>query len=74
MKKIVLLMIFFVSSIIFCANDAAMVDYIVKNSGGKTSRADAQTIVNTVIEYQLSIISLQHIFMELSKRNLILEI
>lgn len=48
MKKIVLLMIFFVSSIIFCANDAAMVDYIVKNSGGKTSRADAQTIVNTV--------------------------
>ena len=48
MKKIILFMIFLISLISFSANDQAMIDYIVKSSGGKTSRSDAKIIVDTV--------------------------
>ena len=48
MKRLVLFMVFIISSISFSVNNEAMIDYIVKSSGGKTSRSDAQIIVNTV--------------------------
>lgn len=48
MKKIILFMVFVISSISFSINNEAMVDYIIKSSGGKTSRSDAQIIINTV--------------------------
>ena len=41
-------MVFVISSISFSINNEAMVDYIIKSSGGKTSRSDAQIIINTV--------------------------
>lgn len=48
MKKIILFMVFVISSISFSINNEAMIDYIIKSSGGKTSRSDAQIIINTV--------------------------
>lgn len=48
MKKLILFMVFVISSISFSINNEAMVDYIIKSSGGKTSRSDAQIIINTV--------------------------
>ena len=48
MKRLILFMIFVISSISFSINNEAMIDYIIKSSGGKTSRSDAQIIVNTV--------------------------
>ena len=48
MKRLILFMVFIISSISFSVNNEAMIDYIVKSSGGKTSRSDAQIIVNTV--------------------------
>ena len=41
-------MVFVISSISFSINNEAMIDYIIKSSGGKTSRSDAQIIINTV--------------------------
>ena len=48
MKKIIFAFIFLISSITFSVNNEAMVNYIIKTSNGKTSRSEAQTIVNTV--------------------------
>ena len=48
MKKLILFMVFVISSISFSINNEAMIDYIIKSSGGKTSRSDAQIIINTV--------------------------
>ena len=48
MKKIVIILLFLLSFLTFSANNEAMINYIIKSSGGKTSRSDAQKIVNTV--------------------------
>lgn len=49
MKRLIFILIFFISSIsIFSINNEAMLNYIVKSSGGQTSRADAQRIINAV--------------------------
>ena len=48
MKKLIFILSFFITFSGFAINNQAMIDYIVNSSGGRTSRSDAQVIINTV--------------------------